>query len=99
MVTPCLFTGDLEQRLIWIWLSPLKSQEQFDALLGMLRSADFEPTLCSPNNPLLVVVDRKEGIEFELWTKPDGIVFDEETIKRRRKAHLGEGIMRMDCFS
>lgn len=70
----------------------VKSQQQFNALLDMLRSVDFEPTLCSPNNPLMVVVDRKEGVEFELWIKPDGIVFDEETIKRRRKAQLGEGL-------
>ena len=70
----------------------IKSQQQFNVLLNLLRSANFQPTIDSPNNPLIVVVDLKEGIEFELWTKPDGIVFDEETIKRRRKVQLGEGI-------
>jgi hypothetical protein len=70
----------------------VKSQQQFNVLLNLLRSVDFQPTLSSPNNPVMVVVDLKEGIEFDIWTKPDGIVFDEETIKRRRKAQLGEGI-------
>jgi hypothetical protein len=70
----------------------VKTQEKFNALLNLLRATDFEPTICSPNNPLIVAVDRKEEIEFELWTKPDGIVFDEQTLRRRRKAQLNEGI-------
>jgi hypothetical protein len=72
-------------------LAVATASQQFNVLLDLLRSADFQPTICSPNNPVIVVVDHKEGIEFELWTKPDGIVFDEETIKRRRKAQIGEG--------
>lgn len=70
----------------------VKTQPQFDLLLNLLRGADFEPTICSPRNPLILVLDRKEKIEFELWTKPDGIVFDRETLKRRRKADLSQGI-------
>jgi hypothetical protein len=70
----------------------VETQEKFNVLLNILRVADFEPTICSPNNPLIVAVDRKEKIEFELWTKPDGIVFDEQTLRRRRKAQLSEGI-------
>jgi hypothetical protein len=70
----------------------VKTQEKFSYLLNLLRAADFEPTICSPSNPLIVAVDRQEKIEFELWTKPDGIVFDEQTLRRRRKAQLNEGI-------
>ena len=70
----------------------VKNQIQFDCLLFLLKSADFEPTICSPRNPLILAVDRKERIEFELWTKPDGIVFDGETLKRRRKADLSQDI-------
>jgi hypothetical protein len=44
---------------------------QFDRLLDLLKSKNFEPTICSPSNPLIVVVDRIEKIEFELWTRPD----------------------------
>jgi len=70
----------------------VKTQPKFNLLLNLLREADFEPTICSPRNPLIFVLDRKEKIELELWTKPDGIVFDQETLKRRRKADLGEDI-------
>jgi hypothetical protein len=69
----------------------VKSKEHFNSLLSVLRSAGFEPISCSPNKPLIFVVDRKEGTEFEFWTKPDGIV-DEETVRRRRKVQLGEGL-------
>jgi nucleotidyltransferase DUF2204 len=69
-----------------------ENREKFSDLLNLLRTANFEPTICSPNNPLIVVVDRKEQVEFELWTKPDGIVFDQETLRRRRKMQLSEGI-------
>jgi hypothetical protein len=66
----------------------IKTQEKFEFLLQLLKAEDFEQTICSPRNPLILAVDRKEGIEFELWTKPDGIVFDDETLKRRLKADL-----------
>ena len=70
----------------------VKTQEKFEALLELLRAADFEPTICSPRNPLILAVDRKEKIEFELWTQPDGIVFDDQTLKRRVKADLNQSI-------
>ena len=66
----------------------IMTREGFDSLIHVLRKADFEPTICSPQNPLILVVDRRENIEMELWIKPDGIVFDEETLKRRIKAQL-----------
>jgi len=69
----------------------VETKEKFDHLLNILRSADFEPTICLPRNPLILAIDRKEKIEFELWTKPDGIIFDEQTLKRRKKAELTEG--------
>ena len=66
--------------------------EKFDDLLKLVKAADFEPTICSPRNPLILAIDRKEKIEFELWTQPDGIVFDDETLRRRVKADLGPSI-------
>jgi hypothetical protein len=64
---------------------------QFARLLSLLKSKNFEPTICSSSNPL-IVVDRIEKIEFELWTRPDGIVFDEEALKRRKKAILSSDV-------
>ncbi|MCW3983175.1 MAG: nucleotidyltransferase [Candidatus Bathyarchaeota archaeon] len=68
----------------------VKTKDAYNALLNLLRAADFEPTICSPNNPLTVIVDHKEGMEFELWSRPDGIVFDQETLTRRNRMQLSE---------
>jgi hypothetical protein len=70
----------------------IKPGEELNRLRDLLRSADFEPTICSPDNPLIVVLDQKEEIEIELWLRPDGIVFDEETLRRRRKVRLDSNI-------
>ena len=67
----------------------IKTEKELKQLLNSLRSAEFEPTIASPNNPLIVVLDRKEKIEMELWLKPDGVVFDDETLRRRQKVKIG----------
>ena len=66
----------------------IRTEEEFSSFLDSLRSADFEPAADSFLNPLIVVLDRREKIEAELWLRPDGIVFDDETLRRRRKATL-----------
>ena len=66
----------------------IKTEKELNQLLNLLRSADFEPTIASPNNPLIVVLDRKEKIELELWLKPDGVVFGDETLRKRQKAEI-----------
>ena len=66
----------------------VKTERELNQLLNSLRAADFEPTIASPNNPLIVVLDRKERVELELWLKPDGVVFDDETLRRRQKAEV-----------
>jgi predicted nucleotidyltransferase len=66
----------------------IKTEKELNQLLKALRSTDFEPTIASPHNPLIVVLDRKENIEMELWLKPDGVFFDDETLRRRQKAKL-----------
>jgi len=66
----------------------IETEKELNQLLNSLRTADFEPTIASPNNPLIVVVDRRERIELELWFKPDGVVFDDETLRRRQKAEI-----------
>ncbi len=69
----------------------VKGEKELNRLLGWLEAIDFEVTNYSPLNPLMVIVDRKGKMEIELWLKPDGIVFDEETLRRRRKVKLGAG--------
>jgi predicted nucleotidyltransferase len=66
----------------------LKTDKELDKFLNLLQSAGFQPTLFSPSNPLIVVLDQKEHIEMELWLRPDGVVFDDETLRRRQKAEI-----------
>ncbi|MCK4933880.1 nucleotidyltransferase [Candidatus Bathyarchaeota archaeon] len=70
----------------------ISTKQELGELCDMLRSEDFLPTIDSPLNPLIVILDNKEKIEIELWFKPDGIVFDDETLRRRKKVKLNPNI-------
>lgn len=69
----------------------IKTKEELDRLRDWLRSIDFEITVGSYLNPVIIVLDRKEKLELELWLRPDGIDFDDELLKRRRKIELVTG--------
>lgn len=70
----------------------IKTEEELNQLMNRLRTIDFETTVHSPSNPLIVVLDQKEKVEIELWLKPDGIVFNAETLRRRRRFKLDANI-------
>ncbi len=59
---------------------------------GCREAAQFEVPLSSPQNPVVVILDKKEKVEIELWLKPDGITFDPETLQRRRRVTLSKNI-------
>jgi len=69
---------------------PIRNNKEREAFIHLLKANAFEPSVGSNSaqNPMMVVVDRIEKIEIEIWFKPDGIVFDEETLERRRKVSL-----------
>lgn len=66
----------------------IKTEEELTQFRDWLRLIDFEATVYSPLNPVIVVLDQKEKLEIELWLRPDGIVFDDETLRRRRKVKM-----------
>jgi hypothetical protein len=66
----------------------VKAERELDQLRKWLEAVGIEVTVYSPNNPVIVIVDHEEKVEAELWLKPDGITFDNETLRRRRKAKL-----------
>jgi predicted nucleotidyltransferase len=70
----------------------VNTKQEHEQLRKSLHEIDIEITLYSPSNPVMVIVDRKEKVEAELWLKPDGITFNNETLKRRKKAKLSENI-------
>ena len=70
----------------------VKTEQELSQLRKWLHDIGIEVTVYSANNPVLVIVDREEKVEAELWLKPDGITFDNETLRRRRKAELGKNV-------
>lgn len=64
------------------------SEEDMKQLGGWLKETGFEVTIGSFQDPLIVVLDSKERVEIELWLRPDGVVFDNEVLRRRRKVKL-----------
>ncbi|MGA2789501.1 MAG: nucleotidyltransferase [Candidatus Bathyarchaeia archaeon] len=62
------------------------SYEKSIELQGRLQKLGYqlapEP---HPDAALFFVTDLKEMLEVEMWTKPDGVVFDRETLRRRVK--------------
>lgn len=71
----------------------IKTEEELKQLLTWLQEIEFKAPISSLQNPLILLVDQKEKIEIELWLRPDGIVFDDETLKRRKRATLPENIV------
>jgi len=69
-----------------------KTEQELNQLRKWLQSINIEVTNYSPNNPLMIIVDQKEKVETELWLKPDGITFNNETLQRRRKVKLNKNI-------
>ena len=70
----------------------IRTEGELNQLCRWLQSDDFEATICSIQNPMILVLDKKEKVEIELWLKPDGIVFDNETLRRRRKVKLSADV-------
>ncbi|MFQ6064764.1 MAG: nucleotidyltransferase [Candidatus Bathyarchaeia archaeon] len=70
----------------------IETERELNEFRNWLQAIDFEATLSSPRDPVIVILDRKEKVEIELWLKPDGIVFDDETLARRRKIKLDTNI-------
>jgi len=66
----------------------VRTGEELEELREWLISKSFNVELYSPENPCFVVVDSEVGIEIEVWLRPDGIVFDNETLKRRKRAKI-----------
>jgi hypothetical protein len=70
----------------------IKAEEEFRNFTEWLQSINFRPPVSSFLNPLIVIFDLVEKVEIGLWLKPDGIAFDDEALKRRRKVRLDENV-------
>lgn len=65
------------------------TEEAYQRLLRLAGEYGLKPTLCSYRNPVSIFVDEAAGLEIELWHRPDGVDWDKETLKRRRRVKSG----------
>ncbi|MBC8223148.1 nucleotidyltransferase [Candidatus Bathyarchaeota archaeon] len=66
----------------------LTTEESFTRFLEGTERADYGVSLGSFQNPVCLLHDRLTDYEIEIWRQPDGVVWDDETLRRRRKATL-----------
>lgn len=76
-------TADLD---LAVWIrTPL----EFQTFLLKAERSGFKASIASYSNPVTVLTDQKTGMEIELWLRPDGIVWDQETLSRRKQIRIG----------
>lgn len=68
----------------------IRTAKEFDAFTGQAKESGFEPKLASFSNPVNVFMDHRTGLEVEFWLSPDGIEWDVELLRRRRRARIGQ---------
>jgi len=63
------------------------SYDRIVQLQGELIKRGYQlPSKPNPDAPLFLVTDVRERFEVEIWTRPDGVIFDKELLRRRVKA-------------
>lgn len=67
----------------------IPSPKEFESFVGRAETSGFRPSLPSFSNPVSLLRDERTGLEVEFWTRPDGIKWDEETLRRRRRVRAG----------
>jgi hypothetical protein len=66
-------------------LAIASSYERSAKLQVQLTKLGFQLGSPNPDVPFFFVTDVKGRLEVEIWTKPDGVVFDTELLRRRVK--------------
>jgi len=62
--------------------------DEFVDVCVRARERGYEVHLDSPLNPYSIFLDEVTGYEIEVWRRPDGITWDQETIRRRREYRI-----------
>jgi len=66
----------------------LTTEAGFTRFIEEAERADYSVSLGSFQNPVCLLHDRLTDYEVEIWRQPDGVVWDGETLRRRRRATL-----------
>jgi predicted nucleotidyltransferase len=65
------------------------SAKESERLVARASAENFMPGVASYSNPVCVLLDKKTGLEVELWLRPDGVEWDRETLRKRRRVRTG----------
>lgn len=65
------------------------SAKEFESFVDKAAAAKLQPRIASFENPDCVFLDKETGMEVEFWLRPDGVRWDAETLRRRRRAKIG----------
>ena len=68
----------------------IRNKREFASFVEQAEKSGFKRSVTSFSNPVNVLQDLETGLEIELWLRPDGIRWDEEALRRRRKTKIGE---------
>jgi len=63
----------------------LPNKEAFQKFREDAEKRGYSVYLGSYENPVCLLHDRATGYEVEVWTRPDGVLWDRETLERRRE--------------
>ena len=63
----------------------IKDEDQFGMFLKKVVDAGFTFRPCLFEDAECRFWDEKTGLEFEFWMRPEGVEWDEETLRRRRR--------------
>lgn len=63
----------------------LPNKEAFQKFRGDAEKRGYSVYLGSYENTVCLLHDGATGYEVEVWTRPDGVLWDRETLKRRRE--------------
>ncbi len=65
------------------------NEETFQAFCGEAEKQGYSVYLGSYENPVCLFHDRVTGYEGEVWTRPDGVEWDRDTLEKRRRFSMG----------
>jgi predicted nucleotidyltransferase len=62
----------------------VRGEDDFRRLREAALNRGWAASLLSYLNPVYLFVDGVTGLEVEFWSRPDGVEWDQETLRRRR---------------
>ena len=68
----------------------LQLEDEFEQFCREAESTGYVLSLASIKNPVFILLDNESGLEFELWTRLDGVDWNSETLFRRRRKRFDD---------